>query len=171
MKEYLTNAKAFFREKKDMQKDINLFVPSYKDLYIFLGIMLGGVFILLFYACFIGGAGVRDEPLSDRILFFTTAMVLASILLFLLLIVTHGEHIVIYNNIVIKRTHIIYEQRMQLSEITNCKIVSGRGDLGEGPLNLKIKSKKQLININIFPYSYESTKRMCILLGYNDLVK
>ena len=166
----LLNLKEYFHERKTLIKNENIFFPNNKFLYILIislqiiPILIAG---LINYKYFF-------ERMSLLIVSFVqSGTIILFILVFgLLLIETSARHVAVYNGTLIQRSYFFKKEIINISNIKNCKITSGR-DKGEAVVNLKIlgDKKENEININMVAYQEKEIKKICELIGYPELIK
>lgn len=105
--------------------------------------------------------------------FVQSGTIILFILVFgLLLIETSARHVAVYNGTLIQRSYFFKKEIINISNIKNCKITSGRNK-GEAVVNLKIlgDKKENEININMVAYQEKEIKKICELIGYPELIK
>lgn len=166
----LLNLKEYFHERKTLIKNENIFFPNNKFLYILIislqiiPILIAG---LINYKYFF-------ERMSLLIVSFVqSGTIILFILVFgLLLIETSARHVAVYNGTLIQRSYFFKKEIINISNIKNCKITSGRNK-GEAVVNLKILGDKKgnEININMVAYQEKEIKKICELIGYPELIK
>ena len=166
----LLNLKEYFHERKTLIKNENIFFPNNKFLYILIislqiiPILISG---LINYKYFF-------ERMSLLIVSFVqSGTIILFILVFgLLLIETSARHVAVYNGTLIQRSYFFKKEIINISNIKNCKITSGRNK-GEAVVNLKILGDKKgnEININMVAYQEKEIKKICELIGYPELIK
>ena len=166
----LLNLKEYFHERKTLIKNENIFFPNNKFLYILIislqiiPILIAG---LINYKYFF-------ERMSLLIVSFVqSGTIILFILVFgLLLIETSARHVAVYNGTLIQRSYFFKKEIINISNIKNCKITSGRNK-GEAVVNLKIlgDKKENEININMVAYQEKEIKKICELIGYPELIK
>ena len=166
----LLNLKEYFHERKTLIKNETIFFPNNKFLYILIvslqiiPILIAG---LINYKYFF-------ERMSLLIVSFVqSGTIILFILVFgLLLIETSARHVAVYNGTLIQRSYFFKKEIINISNIKNCKITSGRNK-GEAVVNLKILGDKKgnEININMFAYQEKEIKKICELIGYPELIK
>ena len=166
----LLNLKEYFHERKTLIKNENIFFPNNKFLYILIislqiiPILIAG---LINYKYFF-------ERMSLLIVSFVqSGTIILFILVFgLLLIETSARHVAVYNGTLIQRSYFFKKEIINISNIKNCKITSGRNK-GEAVVNLKILCDKKgnEININMVAYQEKEIKKICELIGYPELIK
>lgn len=166
----LLNLKEYFHERKTLIKNENIFFPNNKFLYILIislqiiPILIAG---LINYKYFF-------ERMSLLIISFVqSGTIILFILVFgLLLIETSARHVAVYNGTLIQRSYFFKKEIINISNIKNCKITSGRNK-GEAVVNLKILGDKKgnEININMVAYQEKEIKKICELIGYPELIK
>ena len=166
----LLNLKEYFHERKTLIKNENIFFPNNKFLYILIislqiiPILIAG---LINYKYFF-------ERMSLLIVSFVqSGTIILFILVFgLLLIETSARHVAVYNGTLIQRSYFLKKEIINISNIKNCKITSGRNK-GEAVVNLKILGDKKgnEININMVAYQEKEIKKICELIGYPELIK
>ena len=166
----LLNLKEYFHERKTLIKNETIFFPNNKFLYILIvslqiiPILIAG---LINYKYFF-------ERMSLLIVSFVqSGTIILFILVFgLLLIETSARHVAVYNGTLIQRSYFFKKEIINISNIKNCKITSGRNK-GEAVVNLKIlgDKKENEININMVAYQEKEIKKICELIGYPELIK
>lgn len=166
----LLNLKKYFHERKTLIKNENIFFPNNKFLYILIAciqiipILIAG---LVNYKYFF-------ERMSLLIVSFLQpkALIVFFIIYGLLLLETSARHVAVYNGTLIQRSYFFKEEIINISNIKNCKITSGRNK-GEAVVNLKILGDKKgnEININMGAYQKKEIKKICELIGYPELIK
>lgn len=166
----LLNLKEYFHERKTLIKNENIFFPNNKFLYILIislqiiPILIAG---LINYKYFF-------ERMSLLIVSFVqSGTIILFILVFgLLLIETSARHVAVYNGTLIQRSYFFKKEIINISNIKNCKITSGRNK-GEAVVNLKILGDKKgnEININMVAYQEKEINKICELIGYPELIK
>ena len=166
----LLNLKEYFHERKTLIKNETIFFPNNKFLYILIvslqiiPILIAG---LINYKYFF-------ERMSLLIISFVqSGTIILFILVFgLLLIETSARHVAVYNGTLIQRSYFFKKEIINISNIKNCKITSGRNK-GEAVVNLKIlgDKKENEININMVAYQEKEIKKICELIGYPELIK
>ena len=166
----LLNLKEYFHERKTLIKNETIFFPNNKFLYILIvslqiiPILIAG---LINYKYFF-------ERMSLLIVSFVqSGTIILFILVFgLLLIETSARHVAVYNGTLIQRSYFFKKEIINISNIKNCKITSGRNK-GEAVVNLKIlgDEKGNEININMVAYQEKEIKKICELIGYPELIK
>ena len=155
----LLNLKEYFHERKTLIKNENIFFPNNKFLYILIislqiiPILIAG---LINYKYFF-------ERMSLLIVSFVqSGTIILFILVFgLLLIETSARHVAVYNGTLIQRSYFFKKEIINISNIKNCKITSGRNK-GEAVVNLKILGDKKgnEININMVAYQEKEIKKI-----------
>jgi hypothetical protein len=166
----LLNLKEYFHERKTLIKNENIFFPNNKFLYILIislqiiPILIAG---LINYKYFF-------ERMSLLIVSFVqSGTIILFILVFVLLLIeTSARHVAVYNGTLIQRSYFFKKEIINISNIKNCKITSGRNK-GEAVVNLKILGDKKgnEININMVAYQEKEIKKICELIGYPELIK
>lgn len=166
----LLNLKEYFHERKTLIKNETIFFPNNKFLYI---IIVSLQIIPILIAGLINYKYFFERMSLLIVSFVQSGTIILFILVFgLLLIETSARHVAVYNGTLIQRSYFFKKEIINISNIKNCKITSGRNK-GEAVVNLKIlgDKKENEININMVAYQEKEIKKICELIGYPELIK
>ena len=166
----LLNLKEYFHERKTLIKNETIFFPNNKFLYI---IIVSLQIIPILIAGLINYKYFFERMSLLIVSFVQSGTIILFILVFgLLLIETSARHVAVYNGTLIQRSYFFKKEIINISNIKNCKITSGRNK-GEAVVNLKILGDKKgnEININMVAYQEKEIKKICELIGYPELIK
>jgi hypothetical protein len=166
----LLNLKEYFHERKTLIKNENIFFPNNKFLYI---LIISFQIIPILIAGLINYKYFFERMSLLIVSFVQSGTIILFILVFgLLLIETSARHVAVYNGTLIQRSYFFKKEIINISNIKNCKITSGRNK-GEAVVNLKILGDKKgnEININMVAYQEKEIKKICELIGYPELIK